>query len=108
MFAGPEQLSGVGFVERELSELNKALEEALSGQGRMVMLVGEPGNGPGTGSFAEQRGAQILWGRSYEEEGAPPYWPWIQTLRTYVQQKYPEQLASEMGTGAADIAEILG
>ena len=36
-----------GFVGRqqEMNELQGALEEALSGQGRLVMLVGEPGIG---------------------------------------------------------------
>ena len=56
---------------------------------------------------AETRGAQVLWRRCYEEEGAPPYWPWVQAIRSYVQQREGEQLQSEMGLGAADIAEIV-
>ena len=31
--------------QRELAELTAALDDALSGQGRLVMLVGEPGIG---------------------------------------------------------------
>lgn len=31
--------------ERELGELNKALEDTLAGQGRLLMLAGEPGIG---------------------------------------------------------------
>ena len=23
----------------------------------------------------------MLWGGCYEEEGAPPYWPWVQPIR---------------------------
>ncbi|MCI0795075.1 MAG: AAA family ATPase [Chloroflexi bacterium] len=57
--------------------------------------------------LAEQRGAQVLWGRCYEEEGAPPYWPWVQPLRDCVQQAGAEQLTEEMGPGAAAIAEIV-
>ena len=34
------------------------------------------------------------------------HWPWLQLLRSYVQQQPPEQLQAEMGPGAADIAEI--
>ncbi len=34
-------------------------------------------------------------------------WPWVQTMRSYVQQASAEQLRAEMGAGAADIAEIL-
>ncbi len=73
-----------GFVGRrqELAELKLALEDAMSGQGRLVMLAGEPGIGKTRttqelATYAETRGAQVLWGWCYEEEGAPPYWPWV-------------------------------
>ena len=82
-------LSG-GFVgrQRELGELTAALEDALSGRGRLVMLVGEPGIGKTRtaqelASRAERLGARVLWGRCYEEEGPPPYWPWVQPIRSY-------------------------
>jgi predicted ATPase len=76
------------------------------------MLVGEPGIGKTRtaqelASHAERRGVQILWGWCYEEAGAPPYWPWVQPIRSYVQQQDPERLHAEMGPGAADIAEIV-
>ena len=35
------------------------------------------------------------------------HWPWVQAIWTYVQQAGAEQLASEMGPGAAAIAEIV-
>ena len=73
------------------------------------MLVGEPGIGKTRtaqqlASLAEHRGAQVLWGRCYEEEGSPPYWPWVQLIRTYVQRAGADQLSAEMGLGAAHIA----
>ena len=49
----------------------------------------------------------MLWGRCYEGVGAPPYWPWVQAIRSYVREREPDQLRSEMGAGAADIAEIV-
>ncbi len=51
--------------------------------------------------------ARVLWGWSYEEEGAPPYWPWVQAIRAYVQQCDAGQLRSEMGDGAANIADVI-
>jgi len=112
VFVEPAQLASSTFVgrDREMGELNAALEASLAGQGRLVMLVGEPGIGKTRtaqelASRAERRGAQVLWGRCIEEEGAPPYWPWVQAIRSYVQQTNAEQLQSEMGPGAADIAE---
>ena len=98
--------------QRELGELTSALDDAIAGRGRLVMLVGEPGIGKTRtarelSTIAEQRGAQALWGRCYEGEGAPPYWPWVQPIRAYVQQAEAERLRSAMGPGAADIAEIV-
>ncbi|MCI0857707.1 MAG: ATP-binding protein, partial [Chloroflexi bacterium] len=98
--------------EKELAELTAALEDALAGQGRLVMLVGEPGIGKTRtaqelATYAGLRGCQVLWGRCHESRGAPPYWPWIQFIRSYVREREPEQLSSEMGSGAADIAEIV-
>ena len=109
-----DSLAGDVFVGRqgEMGELKAALEDALSGRGRLVTLVGEPGIGKTRtavelATYAGLRGAQVLWGRSYEEQGVPPYWPWVQAIRSYVREREPEQLRSEMGAGAADIAEIV-
>ena len=80
-----------------MAELRGALDDALSGQGRLVMLAGEPGIGKTRtaqelASYAEGQGAKVLWGWCYEEGGAPPYWPWVQTIRSYVQQCDAAQL----------------
>src|ERR671918_2769151 len=53
------------------------------------------------------RETQVRWGWCYEETGAPPYWPWLQPLRSYIQQQDPNQLRSQMGPSAAHIAEII-
>ena len=63
--------------QREMRELKAALEDAFLGEGRLVMLVGEPGIGKTRtaqelSSYAETLNAQVLWGRCYEEEGALP------------------------------------
>ncbi|HEU0022442.1 MAG TPA: AAA family ATPase, partial [Dehalococcoidia bacterium] len=106
--------ASTGFVGRrqELGALRSALTEALSGQGRLVMLAGEPGIGKTRtaqelASYAQESGTQVLWGRCYEEQGTPPYWPWVQALRPYVRELDAEQLRSQMGEGASDIAEFL-
>src|SRR5262249_54817944 len=96
----------------ELDELRGALEEALSGRGRLVMLVGEPGIGKTRtaeefATYARLRKAQVLWGRCYEGEGAPAFWPWVQAIRSYVHQRDPRALLSELGSAASDIAQIV-
>ena len=101
-----DSLAGGVFVgrQKEMGELKAALEDALSGRGRMATLVGEPGIGKTRtaqelATYAGLRGCQVLWGRCYEEQGVPPYWPWVQAIRSYVREREPEQLRSEMGSG---------
>ena len=102
------------FVGRrvEMNQLQAMLEEMLAGRGRLVMLVGEPGIGKTRtaeelAALAERNGAQVLWGRCYEGDGAPAFWPWVQILRSYVRKRDPEALRREMGAGAAEIAQML-
>jgi len=81
-----------------MDELRAGLEDSLSGRGRLMMLVGEPGIGKTRTSeefatYARLRNVQVLWGRCYEGEGAPAYWPWVQIA---IQRAFP----SEQGVGA--------
>jgi len=74
--------------EPELERLRTAFDEAVSGRGGLVMLVGEPGIGKTRTTqqletYAKMRGAQVLWGRTHESAGAPPYWPWLQAGGQY-------------------------
>ena len=85
----PHSLARNLFVGRrsEMAELTAALDDALSRQGRLVMLVGEPGIGKTRttqelASYAEEQGVQVYWRRCYEEEGTPPHWPWVQVMRS--------------------------
>ena len=107
-------LTSGSFVGRqqEMADLKSALEDAMSGRGRVLMLAGEPGIGKTRTAqelayHAETLGTQVLWGRCYEEHGTLPYWLWVQPIRSYVQKRGQSQLRSEMGPGAADIAEIV-
>ena len=84
----------------------------MYGRGRMVMLAGEPGIGKTRlaqelASLAESLGAQVMWGWCYEHAGAPPYWPFVQPIRAYIESADPGRLSSQMGSGGAAIAEIL-
>ena len=106
--------TGRTFVGRErvLADLKTAMDATMAGQGRVVMLAGEPGIGKTRtaqelATFAESVGAQVWWGLCSEQQGAPPYWPWVQPIRSYIQQSDSESLGAQMGVGAADIAEII-
>jgi hypothetical protein len=94
--------------EKELERLRKAFDNAVAGHGGLVMLVGEPGIGKTRTTkeletYARMRGAQVLWGRTHESAGAPPYWPWLQAGNQYT-AAHVDDLATligpQMPTGA--------
>jgi predicted ATPase/class 3 adenylate cyclase len=98
--------------DRELGELRTALDDALSGRGRLLLLVGEPGIGKTRtaeelATYARVRGAKVHWGRCLEDDAAPPYFPWSRALRDYVRESDPVALAWELGSGASEIARIV-
>ena len=100
----------VGRVE-EMVALRDAFAEAVSERGRLVLLAGDPGIGKTRTAeelavHARREGAEVLWGRCHEDEGAPAYWPWLQIIRAYARAREPATLRSEMGAGAAAIAQI--
>jgi DNA-binding SARP family transcriptional activator len=98
--------------EHEQRELLRGLDDALSGQGRLFLIGGEPGIGKSrlldqlTGR-ARECGADVLVGRCWEAAGAPAYWPWVQVLRACLRDRDAEVLRGQLGRGAADIAQIL-
>ena len=98
--------------EKELDALRSAVTEAFSGRGQIILLVGEPGIGKTRlaeeiATYAGLRGAQVLRGRSDDWEGAPAYWPWVEVIRDYVRDCDPQTLQSDLGQGAADIAQVV-
>src|SRR5918994_37357 len=107
------QLSGelIG-RERELESLLDALEDALSGRGRVLLIGGEPGVGKSRladelSERARQRGAVVLFGRAWEAGGAPAYWPWVQAIRGYIRDREGGAVRRQLGNGAADLAQML-
>lgn len=104
--------------ERELSALDENVEEALSGGGQLVLLSGEPGIGKTR--LAEEltrraltRDFLVTWGRAWEGEGTPAYYPWRQIVRRLspsfeslfesTVREYPE-LSAIVGTRAQEDA----
>jgi predicted ATPase len=98
--------------EQEIKRLRAALDEAISGQSRLLMLVGEPGSGKTRlaeqlATYARLCNTQVCIGRCHEVEGAPAFWPWVQIVRAYGQELTQDELLSIMGPGAAAIAQVV-
>ncbi len=99
--------------ENELRQLQQAFDVAMSGQGGLVMLVGEPGIGKTAlceqiATYASLRGGQTLVGHCYEEGSLSlPYLAFIEALRGYVRSHDRDVLQKELGSMAPHIARIL-
>ena len=75
--------------EDEMAHLRSTIDRAAYGQGQVCLVGGEAGAGKTrlaeeAAAAADQNGALVLWGRCYEGEGAPVYWPWLQVIRRYI------------------------
>jgi tetratricopeptide (TPR) repeat protein len=110
----PEPSSSSDFVGRwaELQELLLALADATAGRGRLMLLAGEPGIGKTRladelAQRARAQGAHALWGSSWQDAGAPPYWPWVQILRSCLRSIDDATAVRLLGDGAADVAQVL-
>ncbi|MSO42412.1 MAG: serine/threonine protein kinase [Solirubrobacterales bacterium] len=109
-----DSLAGGIYVgrERELGVMREAVDGALAGRGRLLLLTGEPGIGKTRAAeelstYARVQGARVYWGRCREEEGAPAYWPWVQAIRAYIRDADPVALAWQLGGGAAEVAKLV-
>ena len=49
----------------------------------------------------------MLVGRCWEAGGAPAYWPWVQSLRSYVRESGRDALRTQLGVRAAELAHLL-
>ena len=98
--------------ERELAALDSALKEAIGGRGRVCLIAGEPGIGKtrlaeSLATIAGEHGANVVWGRCWEGDGAPAFWPWVQVLRACIRQCNVATLAGRLGPGASYVAQIV-
>jgi hypothetical protein len=99
--------------EPELKQLQTAFDGAMSGQGALMMVVGEPGIGKTAlceqlATYVKLRGGKTLLGHCYEEGSLSlPYLAFVEAMRSYVLSREVKDLREELGTGAADIARIV-
>jgi hypothetical protein len=98
--------------DEELAAVVAALDLAENGAGGLVLVGGQPGIGKSrladeVASQAKARGFGSLWGRGWEDAGAPPYWPWVQVLRAYLRQTDADVARRHLEPGAVDMVQML-
>ncbi|MGH3491694.1 MAG: BTAD domain-containing putative transcriptional regulator, partial [Sciscionella sp.] len=107
-----ETRAGLAGRDPELRLLEDALTAARSGHGRVVLLGGEPGIGKTrlaeeVAAPSRSRAVATGWGRCFDGEGAPAFWPWIQVLRELLSAGDAALLRSALGSDAAVIAQVV-
>jgi len=98
--------------QHELMALRAKLADAVSGQGGIVMLVGEAGIGKTclARAFADDavaQGAALLWGCCFEGDWQPPYGPWVEALSAYVRARPAETVRQALSPTAAPLARLV-
>jgi tetratricopeptide (TPR) repeat protein/ribosomal protein L40E len=99
--------------EPELKQLQGAFDSAMSGQGTLMMVMGEPGIGKTAlceqlATYVTLRGGRTLVGHCYEEGSLSlPYLAFVEAMRSYVLSREVKDLREELGTGATDVARIV-
>ncbi|MFN2525033.1 MAG: AAA family ATPase, partial [Actinomycetota bacterium] len=98
--------------EREVAALTAALDGALGGRGRVVLLVGDPGIGKTRladeiSARAREKGALVAWGRGWEGGGAPAFWPWIEIVRALLNDLGSDAIMEHGGTGIGYVAHMV-
>jgi DNA-binding SARP family transcriptional activator len=103
-----------GLVGRaaQLGVIDRALAGTSSGRGRIVLVAGEPGIGKTrlaeeAARRARASGVAVAWGRSDQDAGAPPFWPWTQVLRSLLGDGAAGSTGAGLDTHAAELAPIL-
>jgi predicted Ser/Thr protein kinase len=97
--------------EKEIRELREHLDRMLSGEGRLVLISGEPGIGKTRladelAVYAHLRGSRVLRGHCYEQEVGVPYLPFVESLRQLLHESDRSALDT-LGEAREDLARLL-
>jgi len=97
--------------QEELNRLMQCLDRAGRGRGSMVLLEGEPGVGRSSlvrelSKRASARGVEAAWGRAWEAQGTPAFWPWTAVVRALVQRQGLERVRALSGDYAHALAPV--
>ena len=101
-------------VERdhERADLRRAVDEALGGRGRLVLVAGEAGVGKSrlvaeVAAEADARGMRVLIGHCVDSESAAPYLPFVEMIEEAVTNpRSPLTLREALRGVASEVARI--
>ena len=70
-----------------------------------VIAMGEMGSA--VARRLHERGATVIWGRCWEGEGAPAFWPWVQVIRALLRKCDAGALIKWLGLGGPYVAQVV-
>jgi eukaryotic-like serine/threonine-protein kinase len=84
MTVGPGAFIGRGW---ERDEIAAVITKSQAGNGELVLIGGEAGIGKTrlareATNAATAAGCTVVWAACWEGDDAPPYWPWVQVVRS--------------------------
>ncbi len=94
---------------RVLAQLRRAVDEATTGQARLVLVHGEAGIGKTTllAEAAGRSGWSVGWGTCADAERAPAFWPWTTALRGLLAAAGPNGARQCLGADAVELARLM-
>jgi DNA-binding SARP family transcriptional activator/RecA/RadA recombinase len=98
--------------EAQLAAVGAAVRAGGAGRGRVVLVAGEPGIGKTrlaeeAARQAAAEGVRVTWGRCYEGEGAPAFWPWVQVVRQLLAEVPPGALGGLLERAGPELSQLL-
>lgn len=101
------------FVGRtgEVAAFRRHLAAAKTGQGKFALVAGGPGFGKTSlanvvAREAEAGGFRVLWGRPSESGDSPPYWPWVQIIRSVTRSADAGALGGKLSSIVSGLARL--
>ena len=108
----PSTAGSLSAGKPELKQLQSAFDGAMSGQGALMMVMGEPGIGKTASreqlaTYVTLRGGRTLVGHCYEEGSLSlPYLAFVEAMRSYVSGQGGRRLRKELGTALPMLPEL--
>ena len=102
------------FVGRaaELAVLEEALTSGGDTRGAVVLVSGEPGIGKTrlvqeAAARAAGGGCVVAWGRCEEGDVAPPFWPWVQAIRSIIANGDAGAVRAALAPDGSEIGQLV-
>lgn len=115
--AAPAEAAAGPLVGRseQMARLHAAWARACDTQAGFILVSGEAGIGKTRlaqelAGVATGEGARAVWGRCYEADEAPAFWPWSQILAELLADLAPptvDRALDDVGLGLIDLAPVV-